>query len=209
LGPFLEPLILYCILFLPGALRHAPPAELAVFSANREITRIIAYNIPALALIWYLRRRETGPKKTFLPTLKDIFAFLWAFPALVLTSLTVSLAASFFPGLPGGVKIQGPGNIIGLLVMFLSCISTGYLEESYFRYYLGKKFDELGLSPWAFILISTALFALCHVYEGPWGTMNSILAALILALVYTRFRTLHGLALAHGLYNAVVYLTSL
>ncbi|MDR3248766.1 MAG: CPBP family intramembrane metalloprotease [Treponema sp.] len=208
MGPFLEPLILYCILFLPSALRHAPPAELAVFSANREITRIIAYNLPALALIWYLRRRPGQGKGASLPALKDLFAFLWAFPALVLTSLTVSLSASFFPNLPGGVKIQGPGDIIGLFVMFLSCISTGYLEESYFRHYLGRKFEELGFGPWVFILISSALFALCHIYEGPWGTMNSILAALILALVYTRFRTLHGLALAHGLYNIVVYLTS-
>jgi membrane protease YdiL (CAAX protease family) len=91
--------------------------------------------------------------------------------------------------------------------MFVSCISTGYLEESYFRYYLGEKFEEAGLGPWVFTLFSTALFGLCHVYEGPWGTMNSLLAALILALIYTRFRSLHGLALAHGLYNAGVYLS--
>jgi membrane protease YdiL (CAAX protease family) len=205
MGPFLEPLILYCILFLPGALRHDPPAELAIFSLGRELTRTIAFNLPALALIWYLQQRFNQTKKALLPGRKDLFAFLCAFPALMLTSLSVSLASSFFPGLPGGIKIEGPRDIIGLLVVFLSCISTGYLEEGYFRYYLGKKFDEQALEPWVFILTSTALFALCHRYEGPWGTMNSILAGLILAFIYTRFRSLHGLALAHGFYNLTVY----
>jgi membrane protease YdiL (CAAX protease family) len=206
MGPFLEPLILYCILFLPGALRHDPPTELAVFSVNSELIRIIVYNLPALALIWYLQRRQNQEKKVKLPALPDLFAFLWALPTLILTSFSVSLVASRFPGIPPGVPVAGPKDIIGLLVMFLSCISTGYLEESYFRYYLGRKFDEQKLGPWAFILISTALFALCHVYEGPWGTMNSVLAGLILALIYVRFRSLHGLALAHGFYNAAVYI---
>jgi hypothetical protein len=203
---FLEPLLLYCVLFLPGALRREVPAEPAVFSVNRELIRIAAYNLPALGLLWYLWRR-TRPSPA--PALGDLFAFLWAFPALILTSFCVSAAAAFFPGLPQGFRVQGPSGIPALAVMFFSCLSTGYLEEGYFRYYLGKKFEELGLGPWTFTAVSTALFALCHLYEGPWGTMNSLLAALILALIYTRFRSLHGLALAHGLYNVVVYLVSL
>jgi membrane protease YdiL (CAAX protease family) len=206
MGPFLEPLILYCILFLPGALRHDPLPELAVFSTGNEIIRIITYNLPALALIWYLRQRQNPAKKALLPGRHDLFALLWAFPALIVTSISVSLASSFFPGLPEGIQVQGPTDIIGLFVMFFSCISTGYLEEGYFRYYLGKKFEEQGLGPWVFILGSTAIFALCHIYEGPWGVMNSLLAGLILALIYTRFRSLHGLALAHGFYNIAVYL---
>jgi membrane protease YdiL (CAAX protease family) len=117
--------------------------------------------------------------------------------------------AALFPDSPGGLSIGPPEGVSGLAVMMGSCLSTGYLEESYFRYYLGGKFKEAGLGPRAFILVSTALFTLCHFYEGPWGTLNSLLAALILALVYTRFHSLHGLALAHGFYNAGVYLISL
>jgi membrane protease YdiL (CAAX protease family) len=202
---FVEPLILYCVLFLPGALRYEPPSGLADFSINREITRIMVYNVPALALIWYLRRR---PKQAGPPPMRgNLLSFLWALPSLVITGLCVSVAAAFFPDLPEGITIGPPEGTIGLLVMFVSCISTGYLEESYFRYYLGEKFEEAGLGPWVFALFSTALFGICHVYEGPWGTMNSLLAALILALVYVRFRSLHGLALAHGFYNAGVYLS--
>ncbi|MDR2135596.1 MAG: CPBP family intramembrane metalloprotease [Treponema sp.] len=205
---FLEPLILYGILFLPGALRREPPSELAAFSTNREIIRIFAYNLPALALVWYLRRRSGRGGRGFLPGLQDLHAVLLVLPALILTGVCVSRIAALFPGIPGGFAIEAPADLAGLCAVVLSCISTGYLEESYFRYYLGEKFEESGLGPWAFPLISTALFSLCHVYEGPWGTMNSVLAALILALAYTRFRSLHGIALAHGFYNIAVYLAS-
>jgi membrane protease YdiL (CAAX protease family) len=202
----LEPLILYGILFLPGALRREPPAELAVFSLSREMIRVIAYNLPALALIWYLRWSRGG--RVSPPGLRDLFTFLLVFPALILTGICISRIAVLFPEIPGNFNIGAPGDIAGFLAVFISCISTGYLEESYFRYYLGEKIGEFGLGPRAFLAISTVLFSLCHVYEGPWGTMNSVLAAVILALAYTRFHGLHGLALAHGFYNFVVYLAS-
>ena len=201
---FLEALLLYCILFLPGALRGESPPEPVFFSISGELTRIIAYNLPALALIWYLWRKDNAFPSL---SLKDLFAFLWAFPSLILTGLSVSMAAAHFPGQAQGFRAEAPGG--GMAVMFLSCLSTGYLEESYFRFYLGGKIRETGLPFWVFMLISGVLFALCHLYEGPWGTMNALLAALILGLIYIRFRCLHGLALAHGLYNAAVYLTSM
>ncbi|MDR2375894.1 MAG: CPBP family intramembrane metalloprotease [Treponema sp.] len=205
---FLEPLILYGILFLPGALHHEPPAELAVFSMSREIIRIAAYSLPALALIWYLQWKSGQSGRVSLPGLQDLFTFLVVFPALILTGICVSRIAALFPEIPEGFKIEAPADAAGFFVVFLSCISTGYLEESYFRYYLEEKIRKCGLGTRAFFLISTVLFSFCHVYEGPWGTMNSILAAMILALAYVRFHGLHGLALAHGFYNIVVYLAS-
>jgi hypothetical protein len=203
---FIEPLILYGILFLPGALRHDPPAELMVFSVYRELIRTFAYNLPALALIGYLWWKSGRTGKVFLPGLRDLFGFLLAFPSLVLTGICVSRAAAFFPELPANIRIEAPGDFAGFAALFFSCISTGYLEEGYFRYYLGEKTGKFGLGPRSFLLISTVLFSFCHVYEGPWGTMNSVLAAVILALGYIRFRSLHGIALAHGVYHLVVYL---
>jgi len=49
------------------------------------------------------------------------------------------------------------------------------------------------------------LFSLCHVYEGPWGILNAVLAGIILSLLFIRFRSLHGIAWAHGAYNIFVY----
>jgi membrane protease YdiL (CAAX protease family) len=35
--------------------------------------------------------------------------------------------------------------------------------------------------------------------------LNAVLAGALLALVFLRYRSLHGIALAHGLYNVFVY----
>jgi membrane protease YdiL (CAAX protease family) len=55
------------------------------------------------------------------------------------------------------------------------------------------------------IFVSTAFFSLCHLYEGPWGVINAVLAGLLLSLVYIHYGALHGLAWAHGLYNIFIY----
>ncbi|MDR1949246.1 MAG: CPBP family intramembrane metalloprotease [Spirochaetaceae bacterium] len=49
------------------------------------------------------------------------------------------------------------------------------------------------------------LFSLCHLYEGFWGVLNALFAGVLLALVFRRYRSLHGIAWAHGLYNAFIY----
>jgi membrane protease YdiL (CAAX protease family) len=71
-----------------------------------------------------------------------------------------------------------------------------------------NKLEEAGNSLGIRVLSSTLLFAVCHIYEGPFGLLNSILAALILSFVYTRYRSLHGVALAHGAYNFIAYVLS-
>ncbi|MFP3041644.1 CPBP family intramembrane metalloprotease [Treponema primitia] len=89
--------------------------------------------------------------------------------------------------------------------MILSCLSTGYLEESYFRFYLFTRFKQGGVSPVKAMIVSSILFALCHVYEGPLGALNALLAGLLLFFIFSRRRSLHGIAWAHGAYNIFVY----
>jgi membrane protease YdiL (CAAX protease family) len=68
-------------------------------------------------------------------------------------------------------------------------------------------FDTLRarLAPAPGILVSVALFSLCHIYEGPWGVTNAAFAGLLLSLIYRHYGALHGLAWAHGLYNVFIY----
>jgi membrane protease YdiL (CAAX protease family) len=140
-----------------------------------------------------------------LPGRGDLYSLLLACPGLLLIGLTISLISPLFAGIPADAGIGAPANIPGWIVMVLSCISTGYLEESYFRFYLLTRLGEWGIKTWELVLISVSLFALCHAYEGPWGVLNAILAGTLLALVFLHHRSLHGIALAHGLYNAFVY----
>jgi membrane protease YdiL (CAAX protease family) len=230
MGLLFEPFILFVILFLPGAFgRTAPSAGIslgigeevaeqieilppaAVFSSFQELNRILVYNLPALALIWYLLLRPETNKKGQIPGFshKDLYSALIALPALLFTALSIFLASSLLNEIPGGARpASPPARISAWILIFFSCLSTGYLEESFFRYYLHKKLTRFGLDAPRFILVSTALFSLCHLYEGPWGLMNACFAGLLLALIFVRFRALHGIALAHGLYNLLVYITA-
>jgi membrane protease YdiL (CAAX protease family) len=137
------------------------------------------------------------------PRRADLRELFSAFPLLYLTGFLCFLASSGQPAAP--VLPAGPGQWLAVIVL---CMGSGYLEESYFRLYLLGRFTAGGLGPWKSLLLSTLLFAFCHVYEGPWGALNAAAAGLILSRIFLRHRSLHGIAWAHGLYNTAVYVTA-
>ena len=56
------------------------------------------------------------------------------------------------------------------------------------------------------VLISVALFSICHLYEGPWGFLNAVLSGTFLCLIFIRLKAFHGNAIAHGMYNIAAYI---
>ena len=229
----MEALILYFVLFFPGV--YTPFHEgfsssgTIPFSAMRELGRTFTYSLPSLALLWYLISDKKGfsaIKETFSqesglsqligqepnPVIlqkRDLFSFAAGFPGLVIIGLFISLLISLFSqqsALTIPPMVEGPANFIGWVVMVFSCIATGYLEESYFRYYLLTKLESYLPQPVLRIALSTVLFSLCHFYEGPWGVLNAVLAGVLLSILFIRFESLHGIAFAHGAYNIFVYI---
>ncbi|MDR1596754.1 MAG: CPBP family intramembrane metalloprotease, partial [Treponema sp.] len=203
---FIEPFILYWVLFLPSW--GFPVPEAFSFSINRELGRIFSYNIPSLALIWYLFLRLESPTLSsagLRPGRRDLLTVLFTLPGLIALGVLVSLIGSFFPSPISAPAVEAPRGLAAVSVMILSCLSTGYLEESYFRLYLFTRFRESGVSPVKGMVVSSLLFALCHVYEGPLGALNAFLAGLLLFFIFTHRQTIHGLAWAHGGYNIFVY----
>jgi membrane protease YdiL (CAAX protease family) len=99
-----------------------------------------------------------------------------------------------------------PRGFLQWLVLTVSCIGTGYLEEGYFRFYLFKTLEAAGISGGRILFLSIFLFTLCHGYEGPWGMANAAIAGWFLARVFKKRGSLHGIAWAHGAYNLLVYL---
>lgn len=207
LKKLIEPLILYVVLFLPGTIPGAPPPEPAAFSTGRELVRLLLYNIPSFILIWYLllQGRSLREWGIGLPGKEDLFSVLLAFPGLALIGLTISLVSPLFTDTSAAATISAPSTVSGWIVMILSSVSTGYLEESFFRFYLLVKLGELGVKTGRLVFVSVVFFAVCHIWEGPWGVLNAVLAGTLLAFVFLHYRALHGIALAHGLYNAFVY----
>lgn len=216
MGVFLEALILYMILFLTGldAGGNAGQGETISFSAVMELRRMVFYTLPSLALIWRVlwwhrfREGENSPLPILAkPRRKDLLSGLLGFGVLAALGFAFSLAPALFPQIPA-VRIEVPREAAAALVLIVSSIGTGYLEESYFRYYLLTSFSPVGTGKPAAVfsvIFSSILFALCHVYEGPWGTANAFLAGLFLSALFLKYRSLHGIAWAHGAYNILAY----
>lgn len=210
----MEPLILYFVLFFPAVLYEGQAIREIPFSVAREIARTLTYTLPSFALLWYL----ISDKKGFLalkgekPGRGDLVSFGAGLPGLIIIGLSVSFLVSQFsdyPGLAPPSTVEAPAGFAGWLVLAVSCLGTGYLEESFFRYYLLKWQENLIPHPAPRIIFSTVLFSLCHVYEGPWGVLNAVLAGILLSALFLRFKNLHGIAWAHGTYNIFVYFMSL
>jgi membrane protease YdiL (CAAX protease family) len=205
-GTYIEPLILYTVLFFRLS-APAQTAEIVEFSPYTEIIRIFLYNIPSLALIWYLllrTRRLENWGVGFSPK-RDLISLGLSLPALVCISLTVSKVSSYISEIPPGPQFLPPGDTVSWVILGFSCLSTAYLEESFFRFYLLSKRTDMGLGPYRAVLISVVLFSVCHIYEGPWGFLNAALSGVVLAFVFLKFRSLHGISAAHAMYNILVY----
>jgi membrane protease YdiL (CAAX protease family) len=205
MGALLEPLILFGVLFLPG-IGFAAPLPLA-FSINRELSRVIIHNIPSLALVWYMAGLRGS--RLSVPKARDLKTALIAFAGLLSNGSIASLAMLPVSGLIPRLPVEPPRTFLQWAVMVPSVLSTGYAEESYFRFYLLTRLGETGTGPWRRVLFSVLLFSLCHLYEGPPGIINAALAGAFLSFLFLKYRSLHGLAWAHGMYNAAVYITGL
>ena len=208
----MEALILYLVLFFPGVYGASlsgasAAAEVIHFSLLRELGRTLTYSLPALALLWYVILGKTDFSQYFTslkPKKNDLYSFFIGLPGLIVIGLLISLIIlllfRFSPP-----RVAGPVSAAGWAVMIVSCLATGYLEETYFRYYLLTKLEsripEAGLR----VAFSSLLFAICHIHQWPWGVLNAALAGVLLSILFLRFRSLHGIAWAHGAYNMFVY----
>ena len=211
----MEPMILYFVLFFPGIfyLGFSGGSELTEtipFDALRELGRTMTYTIPSLALLWYIipDRKGFSSLKQEKPKKLDFISFAAGLPGLIFIGLGISLVISIvsqYQELLPPPKVEAPVSAFGWFVVAFSCLGTGYLEESYFRYYLLTKFESQLPAVASRILLSTTLFSLCHIYEGPWGVTNAVLAGFLLSALFIRYRSLHGIAWAHGVYNIFVY----
>ncbi len=174
-----------------------------------ELSRILLHDLPALVLVLFISRESLRAEPFARPSRGDAAYAAGAFGVLVMLSWTLGLAAATSSADLSEAYLEAPIGFFGWSTALISCLVTGYLEESYFRGYLLSKLEELGVSGPRTILVSVVLFALCHLYEGPWGLVNAAAAGTALSLLFLRRRTVHAAAWAHAAYNAFVYLTYL
>ena len=196
------------VLFFRLPFNNIWPEEPVEFSATSQVARLFYITIPSIALIWYLLLKAKSIKEwgISLPKKQDFVAFFISLPALILVSATVFFVSSHLDKSSfTGPRLLPPQDFVSWIVLVVSCVFSAFLEESYFRFYLLSKHEDMKINTHIAVLMSTILFSCCHIYEGPWGFLNSAISAVVLAYSFLRFRSLYGIVLAHAVYNVLAY----
>jgi membrane protease YdiL (CAAX protease family) len=207
-------LLLYLLLFGSGLVSQGTYPDRIPLSLDREIIRIFAYALPALGFIWYRLCRYPLPQSSWVqgllkPRVQDLLALGIALLGLGSIGFCLALAGprlAPYIQLSPSPDVEAPQSLLAWVIILGSCFATGYLEESYFRVYLLLRLKEAGIGTGKRVFLSCLLFSLCHTYEGPWGILQAALAGMVLSLVFIQRHAFHGIAWAHGAYNALVYL---
>jgi len=200
MGAYIEAFILYIVIFFSGL----SGSGTASFSLSFEVFKPLLFFASSIALIWYLLYRAKKIEFDIIrPGLKDLVCLLVTLPCL----LVIGFIIAFFSSLTGSTQIELPlpSSIIEWIILCIFCLFFAYLEESFFRYYLLSKRNELNLNTVSALIFSAVLFSIGHIWEGPWGILNALVSGLVLGVIFLRFRSIHGIAIAHGMYNIAAY----
>ncbi|MDR2601332.1 MAG: CPBP family intramembrane metalloprotease [Spirochaetaceae bacterium] len=211
-------IFLYCLLFLPdfsdisvlfNAKTEAPEFR---FSDEDAAAQIVMFYIPAIFTVFCAnksQKRRFLPEKTaFQPKsgftsrrraaiafCKDIF---FTIAGLFSIALAVSSLSWIFP--PSTTpSVHFTGRFFISIPLFFIC--SAVLEELFFRVYAVSALKSRPLPRGRAAGVSALLFTLPHLWEGPPGMLNALLAAFLLNAVYQKNKSLAQISAAHAAYN--------
>lgn len=213
---WVEPLLLFAVLYLPGYLSQTSDFNRNLFDSLSFNLLYFTITLPQILLILYLIwRRDPGSMGRHgikPPTGRD---------AVLALPILLAIYAAIFPlmillrqvGAENGTPLTAPGWIISnplmLPVILCTCLLIGYSEELFFRVYLLTLFEDQGIRPLFSVAATVLLFGAGHIYQGLESFAGTTVIGIILALFFLKYRSLHRIGLAHGLYNFFVLLLSL
>lgn len=209
---FLEAVLVGAVFILPSL---APPPGFAangtVLSASNLIRNLAAFIPQSLLLIYIIGLRGEGREFHLRPPRRsDLLAALILAPVLAGSAYGGAALASLLTGAPALPAAAAQTDLPFFLLLPLlaaSALAVGYREELLYRVYLIRRLETAGTPSWAAAVLSTALFAAGHGYQGLPGILAAAASGAILAAVYLRLRSLHALAWAHAAYDFVVLLS--
>jgi CAAX protease family protein len=208
--------LLFSVMFLPGLLTQAGVVDPSSWDAWYYHLTILTVAVPQVFLVAYLTNLRTPgilPRLGWsLPKMADVVTLFIATLLLVGTLSILTLVASLFPDQsavwePAVKWSLSRYELLPLVVV--TSIAIGYREEIFYRAYMYVRGEELGLHPAAIVGGSTLLFAVGHLYQGWAGFITAFVIGAVFGVTFAWRRSLHGIAIAHGLYNAMVLFVSL
>jgi hypothetical protein len=208
-----EMILFFLVFFLPGYLSQSAITSSRAYGTSAMLQSILIGAPQCLLMVYIvtLSRDADLAEWGFIPlswgdALRIVLLLAVFFGALLL--LAAFLPPSWAKYLGGGFRwrLSGPSQIPLALAFGLV---AGYREEFFFRSYLLKRFETLGFPVVLSVAFSTVVFCLGHLYEGRLGLATSGILGVSFAAMYLRRRSIHVIAISHGLYNAIVLCLSL
>ena len=205
-----EPFILFLAFYLPGYLFQTQHLSGRSFNSVAFNLSYLLQAAPRIILLFYLialRTHNGGPSLRDFGLLRLRLAALP--PAIICFVVIEGLilgVASLLGGSAVDWRLDGPGL---LPLVFLTTMAAGYSEEIFFRSYLLTVLPSYGVRVVASVIVSTILFAAGHLYEGAAAVVGTLVIGVVLSVAFLRWRNLHIIAIAHGLYNFATLVATL
>lgn len=204
-----ESLLFYAVFFLPGVLSKPPGSIQESFGSPAFNFYVIILSIPQILLLLYFIKNTADQNPDDFGLIpfrgKDIIHGLYIFAGIYAMLIALSLAVSLLPrsvqGVLASVEPGSFSNPMLLPLVLFTCLATGYREELFFRSYLLTRLENAGMERIWSISVSTALFALGHLYQGYLAILIAIITSLYFSLIFLKTKNIHGISVAHGLYN--------
>jgi len=214
----LEMILLFLLFYLPGYLWPQQEMLDSSESLRSYMLQFLIVALPQILLLLYILTLRAGenaytefgiPRPRARDLLYALLVFAGVFALLTLLGVILILLPSagrslFTTGFRWKLE---DARLIPLVLLF--CLVTGYREELFFRSYLLTRFRQLHLPVFLAVGMSTLLFAAGHVYQGAAGLAVALIQGVYFSILFVRFKNIHPLAVAHGLYNATVLVITL
>ncbi len=210
-----EPIILFMVFFLPGFISQTQVVDGSVFNSAWFNMIYMITVIPQILLILYLIGKKPASQRSLYGLdrikMKDLISGIIYFTGIMAIILIIGIILTFITKLDHNTIKEMPGwqfnNWKLIPLIFITCLTTGYSEELFFRSYLLTEFRMPGKE--IYIITGTSLiFALGHIYQGLPGFLGTFAIGIFLASIFVRKRKLNTIAIAHGLYNFTVLIIS-
>jgi membrane protease YdiL (CAAX protease family) len=214
---WMEVLAVLCLAYLPViysalASRVASPSPASSF-VDRELWRIIRALGVSLPLLMIISLSKDPWRMFGIVRPRWIADIAGAFAILIVAGVASRAAMLALPsGLSATSPVVGiparvlPPGVAPFLLLLLGLAASSLQQELVMRAYLIPRLERLLGSTWLALLISTALFASYHVYQGVPGTISAAAFGLVVGLAFCVSRRLWPICVAHMLHNLLVYL---
>ena len=106
---------------------------------------------------------------------------------------------------PAADDFLGPSGGLEYAVLLVSLTTNSIVEEFVIRAYLITRLKSFGLHAGLALIISAAMFASYHVYQGYWTLVPHFYFGLLLGLAFVLTRRIWPLVVAHTIYNVLAY----